>query len=74
MYKSINVHLGQDQDMIMSIQIYLEYKYTYENDGFCILCIGWLQNIKNFQETFEICHDFPSRNVTGGTPHPKTSI
>ena len=37
-YNSINlikVHLGPDkstrQDLIMSIQIYLKYKYTYEN-------------------------------------------
>ena len=32
-------HLVQGQDLIMSIQIYLKYKYTYENAGFCILCI-----------------------------------
>ena len=38
-YKSIKVHLGQDQDLIMSIQIYFKYKYTYENAGVCILCI-----------------------------------
>ena len=36
-YKSLKVHLGQGQDLIMSIQIYLKYKYTYENTGFCIL-------------------------------------
>ena len=29
-YKIINVHLGQGQDLIMSIQIYFKYKYTYE--------------------------------------------
>ena len=39
MYKSLKAHLGQGQDLIMSIQIYLKYKYTYENAGFCILCI-----------------------------------
>ena len=38
-YKSINVNLGQGQDPIMSTQIHLKYKYTYENAGFCILCI-----------------------------------
>ena len=37
-YKSVNVHLGQDQDRIISVQIYLKHKYTYENAGFCILC------------------------------------
>ena len=38
-YKSMNVHLGQGQDLIMSIQIYLKYEYTNENAVFCILCI-----------------------------------
>ena len=38
-YKSINVHLRQGQDLIMSIQIYFKYKYTYENAEFCILYI-----------------------------------
>ena len=33
-YKSIKVHLGQSQDLIMSIHIYLKYKYTYKNAGF----------------------------------------
>ena len=41
--KSIKVHLGQGQDLIMSIQIYFKYKYTYENAGFCILCIDVLK-------------------------------
>ena len=36
-YKSIKVHLGQGQDLIMSRKVYLKYKYTYENAGFCIL-------------------------------------
>ena len=37
MYKSIKVHLGQSQKLIVSIEIYLKCKYTYENVGFCIL-------------------------------------
>ena len=41
-YKSIKVHLGQGQDL-MSIQIYFQYKYTYGNAGFCILCIDVLK-------------------------------
>ena len=37
MYKSIKVHLGQSQELIVGIEIYLKCKYTYENVGFCIL-------------------------------------
>ena len=48
-YKSINVHLGQGQDLIMSIQIYLKYKYTNENAVFCILCIDDFKILKIFQ-------------------------
>ena len=40
-YKSIYIHLGQTQDRIMSIKIYLKYDYTYENAGFCMY---YLQN------------------------------
>ena len=35
--ESLKVHLGQGQDLIISIQIYLKCKHTYENAGFCIL-------------------------------------
>ena len=35
-YKRIKVHLGQGQDLIVSIKIYLKYKYTNENAGFCV--------------------------------------
>ena len=38
-YKRVKVHLGQGQNLIVSIQIYLKYKYTYENAGFCLPCI-----------------------------------
>ena len=37
LYKSIKVHLGQSQKLIMSIEIYLKRKYSYENAGFCTL-------------------------------------
>ena len=30
-YKSTNIHLGQGQDLIMNIQIFLKYEYTDEN-------------------------------------------
>ena len=52
----------------MSIHIYLKCKYTYENAGFCILCMG------NFYQTIEIFHDFLPRNGTGANPHPPTFI
>ena len=45
-YKSIKIHLGQSQDLIMSIQIHFKYKYTYENVGFCILCIDEFKILK----------------------------
>ena len=64
LYKSTKVHLGQGQDLMMSIQIYFKYKYTYENAGFCILCIEILY--RNFPW-------FSPRNVTGANP-PPTSI
>ena len=43
-YERIKVHLGQGQDLIM--QIYFKYKYTYENAGFCILCIDEFKILK----------------------------
>ena len=36
-YKSIKVHLGQSEERILSIEIYLKCKYSYENAGICIL-------------------------------------
>ena len=45
MYKGLNVHLGQGQDL-MSIEIYLRYKYTYKNAGFCVLCIDDFKMLK----------------------------
>ena len=54
-YESINIHLGESQDLIMSIQIYLKYKYTYENARFCILCIDDFKISKIFQN----CRNFP---------------
>ena len=32
----------------MSIQKYLKYKYTYENAGFCILCMDDFKVLKIF--------------------------
>ena len=50
MYKSLKVHLGQGQDLIMSIQIYLKYKYTYEIGEFCILCVDDFKILKIFNK------------------------
>ena len=38
------------KDSIMSIQIYLKYKYTYENAGFCVLCINDFKILKIFDK------------------------
>ena len=52
--------LEQGQDLIMSIQIHLKYKYTYKNAGFCMLCV----------DNFNILKIFSPRNVTGANPPP----
>ena len=49
-HKRIKVHLRQDQDLIVSIKIYLKYKYTYGNAGFCVLCIDDFKILKNFKK------------------------
>ena len=64
--KTIKVHLGQGQDLIVSIQIYFQYKYAYENAGFCILCINVLKMLK----TIEIFHDFHRETSQAPTPPP----
>ena len=65
-YKSIKVHLGQGQDIIISIQIYLKYKYPSENAGFCILCIDDFRILKIFNKLSK----FSTRNVIGANLHP----
>ena len=69
MYKSIKVHLGQGQDLIISIKIYLKYKYTYDNARFCIDDFKILKIL-----TIEIFHDFSPTNVTGITPPPPPNV
>ena len=60
------------QDLIISIHIYLKYKYTCENAGFLYTLYKLFQNIKNFKQTIEIFHDFSPRNVTGANlPTPQ---
>ena len=63
MYKSINIHLGQGQDLIMSIKIYLIYKYTYENAGFCILCIDDFKILKIFNKLSKFSTIFPPTSI-----------
>ena len=62
----MQVHLGQGQDLIMSTQIYFQYKYTYENAEFCILCIDVLKILK----TIKICHNFHPETTHVPTPPP----
>ena len=68
-YERIKVHLGQAQDLIVSIKIYLEYNYTYENAGFCVLCIDDFKILKNFNKLSNFPR-FSTRNVTGANPPP----
>ena len=72
-YKSIKVHLGQTQELIMSIHIYLKCKYTYENAWFCILCIDDFKILKIF-----INRNFPrfftEKRHRRHPPQPPTSI
>ena len=70
MYKILKVHLGQGQDN-RSIQIYLKYKYTYENAGFCILCIDDFKILKIFNLTnYRNFPQFSPKNVVGANPPP----
>ena len=53
----------------MSIQIYFKYKYTYENAGFCILCMDVFKILK----TIEIFHDFHRKTSQATTPPPTST-
>ena len=53
----------------MSIEIYLKCKYTFENAGFCILCIDDFNILKIFIKLSKFSTIFPPRNVTGANPH-----
>ena len=68
-YKSINVHLGQGpQDLIMSVKMYQKYKYTYENVGFCILCMGDFKIVKILSKLSKFSTIF--RRETSQAPTP----
>ena len=51
----------------MSVQIYLKCKYTYENAGFCILCIDNFKTLKYSNKLLKFSI-FSPRNVTGANP------
>ena len=62
-YKSIEVHLGQGQNLKMGIQISFKYKYTYENAGVCIPCIDKFKILKFSNKLSKLSMISP-RNVT----------
>ena len=62
-YKSINVHLGQGQDLIMSIQV-------YENVGFCILCIADFKILEIFQNCRNVSRFFTEKRHRRQYPPP----
>ena len=68
--KSIKVHLGQGQNLIMSIQIYFKYKYTYENAGFCILCIDEFKILKFSNRLSNFSMIFAKKRHRRHTPPP----
>ena len=72
-YKSMKVHLGQSQELIMSMEIYLKCKYTHENAGFCILCIDDFKIIKIFYQAIEIFHVF-YRETSQAPPPPTPNV
>ena len=65
---NLNFAFPKDNLFWISYCIYLKYKYTYGNAGFLYTLYRWFQNIKNFQQTIEIFHDFFPKTVTGATP------
>ena len=67
-YKSINVHLGQGQDLIMSIKIYL--KYNNQNVGFCILCIDDFKIVKILNKLSKFSTIFCRETSQAPTPPP----
>ena len=69
----MKVHLGQSQELIISMEIYLKCKYTYENAGFCILCIDDFKIIKIFYQAIEIFHAFYRETSQAPTPPPPTT-
>ena len=73
-YESINVHLGQSQDLIMSIKIYLKYKYTYKNTGFCILCIDDFKILKFFNKLSKFSTNFYRKTSQPPTPTPTVYV
>ena len=65
----VKVHLGQSQGLIMRIHIYFKCKYTYENAGFCILCIDDFKILKIFVKLSKFCTIF-YRETSQAPPPP----
>ena len=74
MYKSIKVHLGQHQDLIISIKIYLKYKYTNENAEFCALCIDNFKMLKIFNKLLKFPAIFQRERSQATTPPPPPNV
>ena len=70
-YESIKVHLGQSQDLIMSIHIYLKYKYTYKNAGFCIFCTEDFKILKFLANYRIFLRFFTEKRHRRQTPTPQ---
>ena len=73
-FKSLKVHLGQGQNLIMTIQIHLKYKFTYENAGFCIFCIDDFKILKIFNKLSKFSTIFHRETSQAPIPPPPTSI
>ena len=70
LYKSIKVHLGQSQKLIMSIEIYLKRKYSYENAGFCTLWEDDFKILKIFVKLSKFSSIFHLETSHAPTPPP----
>ena len=58
----------------MSVQIYLKYKYSYENIGFCILCVVDPKTLKLFEQTIEFPMIFTEKRHRRQPPPPPPTL
>ena len=73
-HKRIKVHLGQGQNLIVSIKIYLKYKYTDENAGFCVLCIDDFKILKNLSKLSKFFTFFTEKRHRRNSPPPPPNV
>ena len=64
--KFLSPYAYEGQDLIMRIQIYLKYRFTYENAEFCILGLDDFKILKILNKLST------PRKVTGANPPPPT--